>query len=288
MDRRRELIRDIKRIFLVTAASVIMAANIKSFVRAGGLIPGGFTGLALLIIEVGKNFFHVSLSFAVINLLLNSVPVFISFRLIGKKFTVYSCIMIVLASILTDMLPVYPITYDILLISIFGGIVNGTAISMCLVADATSGGTDFIAIFLSEKFGIDAWNYILAANAVVLLVAGYLFGWDKALYSIIFQFTSTQMLHVWYKRYKKNTLFIITNSPKEVADIIYRYTGHGATNIAGVGTHENKPRTLVYSVISSEQVKKVISKIRDVDESVFVNVIKTEQLNGNFYKRPND
>lgn len=288
MEKSRELRRDLKRIFLVVVASIIMAINIKSFVNAGGLIPGGFMGLALLIIEVAKEFFHISLPFAVINLLLNSIPVFISFRAIGKKFTIYSCIMIVLTSILTDMMPVYQITYDVLLISTFGGIVSGAAISMCLFADATSGGTDFIAIFLSEKFGVDAWNYILAANAVILIIAGYLFGWDKALYSIIFQFTSTQMLHVFYKRYRRNTLFIITNSPKEIADIIYQYTGHGATNITGIGTHENRPRTLVYSVVSSEQVKKVISKIKKVDETVFVNVIKTEQLNGNFYKRPND
>ncbi len=288
MDRRREFKRDIKRIFLVVGASIIMAANMKSFVRAGGLIPGGFMGLTLLIIEVVKEFFHISLSFAVINLLLNSIPVVISFRAIGKKFTIYSCIMIVLTSVFTDMMPVYPITYDVLLISTFGGIVSGAAISMCLFADATSGGTDFIAIFLSERFGVDAWNYILMANAVILIIAGYLFGWDKALYSIIFQFTSTQTLHVFYKRYKRNTLFIITNSPKEVVDFIYQYTGHGATNIIGVGTHENKPRTLVYSVVSSEQVKKVISKIKEIDENVFVNVVKTEQLDGNFYKRPND
>lgn len=287
-DFKRELKRDIKRFIIILAASVLMALNIKSFVRAGDLIPGGFTGLSLLIIEICDKFFQITIPFTVINLLLNSVPVIISFKMIGRKFTIYSCITIIVTSFLTDIIPVYPITYDLLLISFFGGIVNGTAISMCLFADATSGGTDFIAIFLSEKYGIDAWNYILMGNAVVLLVAGALFGWDKALYSIIFQFASTQMLHVCYKRYKKDTLFIITNTPKEVVDIIYKYTGHGATNISSLGAHENKPRTLVYSVISSDQVKKVVSKLKEVDKSIFVNVVKTEQLDGNFYKRPND
>ncbi len=288
MNRKSEWKRDLKRIFLVIVASFVMAVNVKSFVRAGGLIPGGFMGLTLLIIEVAKEFFNISFSFSFINLLLNSIPVVISFRAIGKKFTIYSCVMIVLTSIFTDMMPVYPITYDILLISTFGGLVSGAAVSMCLFADATSGGTDFIAIYLSEKFGIDAWNYILLANAVILVIAGYLFGWDKALYSIIFQFTSTETLHVFYKRYKKNTLLIITDSPKEVIEIIYQYTGHGATTINGYGSHENKPRTLIYSVVSSEQVKKLVSIIKDVDKDVFVNVIKTEQLDGNFYKRPND
>lgn len=287
-DFKRELKRDLKRIVCVLTASVIMALNIKSFVRAGDLIPGGFTGLSLLIIEICDKFGGFTIPFTVINLSLNAVPIIISFKMIGKKFTIYSCVTIVVTSFLTDLIPVYPITYDLLLISFFGGIVNGTAISMCLFADATSGGTDFIAIFLSEKFGIDAWNYIFIGNAVVLIIAGAIFGWDKALYSIIFQFTSTQMLHVCYKRYKRDTLFIITNSPKEVVDTIYYYTGHGATNISSIGAHENKPRTLVYSVIASDQVKKVVSKLKEVDESIFVNVVKTEHLDGNFYKKPND
>ena len=124
---------------------------------------------------------------------------------IGKKFTLYSGLMIVVSSILTDLLPGFEITSDPLLISIFGGIINGCAISLCLFANATSGGTDFIAIFFSERKGIDTWNYIFLGNVAMLIVAGLLFGWDKSLYSIIFQFASTQILHMLYKRYQKQT-----------------------------------------------------------------------------------
>lgn len=287
-ERRRILRKDIFRIMLIVVASIVMALNINSFVDAGGLLPGGFTGLTILIQEITKEFFGYKISFAVVNILLNSVPVIVSFRYIGKKFTMFSCVMIVLTSIFTDMLPSYPITYDILLISIFGGMVTGTAISMCLFADATSGGTDFIAIFLSKRYGIDAWNYILFGNAVILLIAGYLFGWNKALYSIIFQFTSTQMVHLCYKRYKKNTLFIITEHPEEVAKVISEVTRHASTTFHGFGTYEKKERTLLYSVVGREEVKRVVTRIREVDEKVFINIIKTEQLEGNFYIKPND
>jgi uncharacterized membrane-anchored protein YitT (DUF2179 family) len=287
-EKRRRLRKDIFRILLVIIASVIMALNIKSFVRAGGLLPGGFTGLTILIQEIASEFFGYKISFAVVNILLNSIPVFVSYQYIGKKFTLYSCVMIILTSIFTDILPAYPITYDILLISIFGGMVTGTAISMCLFADATSGGTDFIAIFLSKRHGIDAWNYILIGNAVILLIAGYLFGWNKALYSIIFQFTSTQMVHLCYKRYKKNTLFIITEYPELVAKAISETTRHASTTFHGFGTYEKKDRTLIYSVVGREEVKKVVAKIREVDDKVFINIIKTEQLEGNFYIKPND
>lgn len=287
-EKRKVLRKDIFRIILIIIASVIMAINLNSFVDAGGLLPGGFTGLTILIQEITKEFLGYKVSFALINLLLNSIPVFVSYKYIGKKFTIFSCVMIILTSVFTDMIPSYPITYDILLISIFGGIVTGTAISMCLFADATSGGTDFIAIFLSKKYGIDAWNYILVGNAVILLVAGYLFGWNKALYSIIFQFTSTQMVHLCYKRYKKNTLFIITQHPEEVAKAISETTRHASTTFHGFGTYEKKERTLIYSVVGREEVKKVVSNIRAVDDKVFINIIKTEQLEGNFYIKPND
>ena len=191
--------KDIKRIIIVCLAAVIMALNIKSFVRTGGLYPGGATGLTLLLQRMGELFFHVTIPYTIVNVALNAVPVYIGFRFIGKKFTLYSCLMIVLTSVLTDILPGYVITYDTLLISIFGGLINGLVISMCLMMNATTGGTDFIAIFLSERKGIDSWNMVLGLNVVILAAAGILFGWDKALYSIIFQYTSTQVLHMLYK-----------------------------------------------------------------------------------------
>ena len=124
--------------------------------------------------------------------------------------------MIVLTGIFTDMIPAYVITYDILLLSIFGGLINGAVISMCLLVNATSGGTDFIAIYLSDKKGIDSFNVVLGINTVILAIAGLLFGWDKALYSIIFQYASTQVLHMLYKKYQQATLFVVTNKPEVV------------------------------------------------------------------------
>ncbi|WP_317854316.1 YitT family protein [Chakrabartyella piscis] len=280
--------KDCKRLALVVVASFMIALNIKSFVGAGGLIPGGFTGITLLIQEIGATFFDVAIPFSPINLALNAGPVFVCYKLIGKKFTIYSCIAIVLTSIFTDILPSYPVTYDILLISIFGGIITGTACSICLRAETTAGGTDFVAIFMSEKYGLDAYNYILMGNAVVLIIAGSIFGWDKALYSIIYQFTTTQAIHVCYKRYKKNTFLVVTDYPELVAQAISECTHHGATMFTGVGTYSQRERTLVYSIVNSDQVKATTAMIKAADPKAFINVVKTENLEGNFYNRPKD
>ncbi len=280
--------KDGKRIIVICIASLIMAVNIKSFVRTGGLYPGGATGLTILIQRMAELFFHVTLPYTVINLLLNAVPVYIGFRFIGKKFTLYSCLMIVLSGILTDVIPGYVITYDILLISIFGGMISGLAVSLCLMVEATSGGTDFIAIFLSEKKGVDSFNIVLLINAVILSLAGILFGWDKALYSIIFQYVSTQVLHVLYKKYQQETLFIVTNKPKEVCDAIYRISFHGATILAGEGSFEHCERNVVYSVVSGAESKKVIRAVKEADDKAFINAVKTQQLSGRFYQKPAD
>lgn len=285
---REDLIKDIKRVIRIIIASLIIAANIKIFVNAGGLFPGGFTGVSILIQRSFDKFLGIKIPYSPVNIILNAIPAWFCFKAIGKKFTGLSCLCIVLTSIFTDIIPALPITYDVLLISIFGGIVMGAGISICLSAEATSGGTDFIAMYISQKYGKDAFSYIFAGNIVLLAIAGFLFGWDAALYSIIFQFSSTQVIHMLNKRYQKNTLLIVTSKPEEVEDAIYAITHHGATRIEAKGAYTNIERPLVYSIVSSENVKKVMTVISKIDEDAFVNVIKTDDVEGNFYIPPMD
>lgn len=283
-----DLKEDCKRILVICLASVLMAVNIKTFVQTGGLYPGGVTGLTILIQRAAEMFFHISVPYTPVNLLLNAIPIYIGFRYIGKKFTLYSCLMILISGVLTDVIPAMAITSDILLISIFGGMISGMAISLCLLMDATTGGTDFIAIFLSDRKGMDSWNLILGINVVILSLAGLLFGWDKALYSIIFQFASTQVLHTLYKKYQRQTLFIVTNREKEVCEVISRVSHHGATILEGRGSFESKERNLVYSVVSGAESKKVVREVKKLDPGAFINVIKTDELSGRFYQKPTD
>lgn len=280
--------KDPKRIIAICFAAMVMSINTQTFVRTGGLYPGGVMGITILIQAIFHNFLDIEIPFTVVNLLLNTVPIYIGFRFIGKKFTIFSGIMIVLNSILTDIIPAHVITYDILLISIFGGMISGFVTSLCLMMNATTGGTDFLAIYLSEKKGVDSWNFILGVNIIIISLAGVLFGWDKALYSIIYQYASTQVLHVLYTKYQKQTLFIVTNKAKEVCKAINVVSGHGATILEGEGSYEHQERDIVYSVVSKEESKSVISAIKEADDAAFVNAIRTEELSGRFYQKPTE
>ena len=276
------------RIFVVVFASIFYAWNLRCFAKMGELFPGGFSGLSLLLQKIGLDFIGVDIPFTVFNVILNCIPAYIAYRYIGRRFTLYSIVVIILSSVFVDILPPYQFTDDITLISVFGGLLNGFAISLCLNVGATTGGTDFISIFLSRMKGIDAWNYILVGNVIMLVVAGALFGWSIALYSIIYQFCSTQIIQMLYKRYQKETLFIISDKSNEIYHAIREMTNHDATLFKGVGCYEEKERTLIYSVINSEAKRELIPLIRSIDEHAFINIVKTQELNGRFHDIPQD
>ena len=281
-------LREVKRIALIVIAAAIMAFNLNSFVHQGNLIPGGFTGLTILIQEICKKYLNLTVPFSAVNIILNVFPAVLSYRFIGKKFTLYSGLMILLTSLFTDIMPSFNITYDVMLICVFGGVITAFAISICLWNNATSGGTDFISIFVSERYGVDAWNYILMGNAVILTIAGLLFGWEKAMYSIIYQYVNTITVQFLFRKYQKQTLWIITDKPDEVYEQIRIATHHDATLFKGTGLYKNQERDMLYSVVSSDEISQVVSVIKKVDENAFINIVKSNQIQGNFYQRPNE
>lgn len=276
------------RLFVVVIASILFAWNLCCFAKTANLFPGGFAGLSLLLQEIIFKFLHIRIPYTIFNIVLNLFPIYIAFKYIGKKFTLYSILTIFLSSIFVDILPHYIFTQDILLVSVFGGLINGFSISLCLNVGATTGGTDFISIFLSQQKGIDAWNYILLGNAIMLIIAGALFGWPIALYSIIYQFCSTQIIQMLYKRYKKETLFIISDKSDKIYHAIKELTNHDATLFKGIGCYEEKEKTLIYSVINAEAKRQLIPLIRSIDPHAFINIVKTEELSGRFHNIPND
>ena len=135
---------------------------------------------------------------------------------------------------------------------------------------------------------MDSFNLVLGLNIVILSTAGILFGWGKALYSIIFQYASTQVLHALYRKYQKQTLFIVSNKPQEVCDSIDAISHHSATIIEGKGYYEQKNRYVIYSVVSSDEAKHVIRAVKKADPKAFINAMRTEQFAGRFYHKPVD
>ncbi|WP_147634589.1 YitT family protein [Treponema pectinovorum] len=288
---KKSFVRDFKRFLLVSLGGFLMALNIVVFVRAASLLPGGLSGIALLLQNIFSTYFGINIPFSVLVYALNVFPVWIGFKYIGKKFTLLSVVMIFISGIFTDLLDGFAwlhLTDDLLLCSVFGGILNSIAVVCCLFAESSSGGTDFIVIYVSEKTGKSAWNAIFFANSLILVIAGLLFGWDKALYSIILQYTTTQVTNALYKKYSKTTLLIITDKSDEIYSKIKELTNHGATVFEGRGEFSKKTRKMVYTVVSSGETRRLEKELRIVDPNSFINVIQSKDIIGQFYKRQPD
>ncbi|MBQ4385028.1 MAG: YitT family protein [Kiritimatiellae bacterium] len=290
---------------VLTFASLVMALDYRTFVEWGNLYPGGAVGMAMLVQRVMQSIcdsigWHVMVPFSPINVALNAIPVWIGFKYIGRKFTLQSLYVIFMSGFLADLVPVGAIESvipaadlarlqsDPFLTSLFGGIVFGFGIALSLRCNATSGGTDFIAIYLSEKKGRETWNLILAFNAVVLLLGGFMSGWTSALYSIIYQFVYIQVVHLMYRTYQYQTLIIITTKPKKVCEAIYRISHHGATVIDGRGAFKGEAKSVVMSVVAADDTSHIYALCKSIDADAFINTISTSRVIGRFYLRPRD
>lgn len=275
-----------QRLGMLIAGAVISALGIACFVRPAGLFPGGFTGLSLLIQQLCTRYLGFTPPYSALSITMNLAAASLCFKYIGKRFAVLSMAAVVITSLLTDLLPTMALAADPLLNSVFGGLANGFAISLCLRADASTGGTDFISIYLAEKSGQDAYNIILTGNVIMLSVAGLVFGWERALYSMIFQYVTTQALHALFHRYQHRTLWIITEHPYTIYQIIRDFTHHGATLFQGTGLYKNEPRSMLYTVVSGDDVRRLVHEIRNADPHAFINAQHTDSLIGRFYRKP--
>lgn len=271
----------------VTAAALLQTFVIQTFIRPAGLLSGGFTGIAILI-DMVTSLSGIQISTSLAMILLNIPVALICSRSISVKFTVFSLVEVFLASFFLQVLHFEPLFDDIILNVIFGGTLNGICTLAALRGNASTGGTDFIALYVSNKTGRSIWSYVFAGNVVLLLIFGAIFGWMYAGYSIIFQFISTRMVSAFHHRYERVTLQITTTKPQEVIKTYIKQYRHGISCVEAIGGYSKKKMSLLHTVVSSYEVNDIVHLISGVDEHVVINMLKTENFYGHFYRAPLD
>lgn len=163
--------------FVITFLAVLLSALlqtfvIESFVQTAGLLSGGFTGVAILIDRVAA-LFGGAISTSVALVALNLPVAFLCYRSISPRFTLFSCLQVILTSLFLKILTFPAIFDDILLNAVFGGFLMGISVVLALKGNASTGGTDFIALYVSNKTGKSIWSYVFVFNACILCVFGF-------------------------------------------------------------------------------------------------------------------
>ena len=278
--------KDIPNIAAIVVSALIYACGFNVFVRSGNLFPGGFAGMSRLLSMVLEDWFAIHISFSIIYFALYFLVTILVVRKTGHKFILYSVLWYSLSSLFTGMIKLPMITQDPLLISVFGGLVNGFAIGMALRYDASSGGTDFLAIDLSIRLNRPTWNYIFAFNAAVLFMAGFLYGWERALYSIIFQYVSKEVVNMMHERYKITRIQVVTDHADEICSEVFRICRHGITKLKCVGAYSNREHELLMMSVNNNQLKDVEEVILRIDPHAFMSLTHVDRIIGNYYQKP--
>lgn len=269
----------------VILSSLMMATITKTFVKPAGILSGGFMGIAILmdmIAELLGGHFATSLGLLCLN-----IPVALfCFKKISPRFVFFSLLQVVLTSIFLQIVPAYPLFDEQILNVIFGGFLFGISITIALKGNASSGGTDFIALYVSNKSGKEIWMQVFVFNTIMLCVFGVIFGFEKAGYSILFQFMSTKTVSNFHTRYKRIMLQIFTKHKEEIIKAYCKEFHHGITALDGIGGYSHKPVSMLTAIVASYEVDDVISVLQEVDPKIIVNATKSEKYVGRFYTAP--
>lgn len=283
--KQNRIIRRIITVAAVTASALMQAFVIQVFIRPAGLLSGGFTGVAILIDDIASLYggsFSTSLGMLVLN-----IPVaLLCSRSISKRFTFYSLMQVFLASFFLKVCRFQPIFDDTMLNVIFGGFLYGIGTAVALKGNASTGGTDFIALYVSNRTGKSIWEQVFAGNVVLLCIFGYMFGWIYAGYSILFQFISTRTISSFHHRYERVTLQITTMHAEQVMKAYVQKYRHGISCVEAVGGYSHKKMYLLHTVVSSYEASEIIELMRGQDPHIIINVLKTQNFYGSFYQAP--
>ncbi len=257
---------------LVAFGTLVQAVGLRIFLIPAELASGGVSGIAQLI----NYFTHWPIGLMVF---IGNIPLFlIGWRFLGgRRFAMRTAFAIVALSFFTDgllWLPFFPkngLTNDLVLNSLYGAVVSGIGYGLVYRGQGTSGGSDILARILNHYRGVPITQSYLITDTAVILGAGFIFGWDKALYAIITLYVSGLVVDTTMEGAGTvRTALIVTSQPKDVAERILSVMERGVTVLSGTGAYTGKERPVLYTVVTRSEVQLLKTIVHEADAQAFM------------------
>lgn len=229
-----------KKIFMTVLSALLMSFPIATFVKSAELVPGGISGLTILIQRLFSHFLGIELPFGILNITLGLIPAVLAFFCVGKQFVLFSSLQILLMSFFVDLWPNIIFESDIFLNTVFAAVFTGFGVVTTLNAGLSTGGTDFIFMSISAKLGISLWNYAFLFNASLLVISAFIFGFKPAMYSVVYQYIVTKIISNYHARYMKRALLIIADDSEPISTDLMKLTNHAITEFQGIGKYTDE------------------------------------------------
>lgn len=276
--------KNIKAISCIALSSLLQSVALLMFVRPANILPSGFTGLATLI-NLLLDMANIDVSVSILLLMLNVPVALFCVKTISLRFVSLSLLQISLVSAML-YIPIEPVFDDVILNTFFGGLAYGYAVVLALKVDASTGGTDFISLYISNKLGKGIWGYVSVFNICQFIIFGLLNDFTAAGYSIIMNLIITKTISSLYYRYSQTTMQITTSMPDELTEAYTQRYRHGISITAAKGGYSHKEMHILHTVVSNTEVHDIVMLLKGIDENVIINTFKTEKFYGGFYRPP--
>ena len=261
---------------LIVLGTFLAALSLPLFFLPYDIAPGGIYGISTVLASV------LPLSVGLISFVLN-VPLFlIGWRTVGWRFAVRSFIAMSLMSLFIDLVPVRDVSGNVMLASVFGGVLLGVGLGLVVRAGATTGGTDMAAKMIHSRVAFLPIAAILfLIDGLVVAVAALAFGLQAALWALIALFVSSQAMDSVIKGFNTAMQFmIISRDAEEIVRRIHTEIDRGCTRLMAEGTYSRLPVGTLLCVVSRTEAPRLKKLVAEVDPQAFVTVCNVHEALG--------
>lgn len=281
-----ELAQLLQDLVLMVLGVTIAGIALKLFLVPNHFFDGGITGISLLVHEV----YHFNLGLVI--LILNLPLIIISYFSIGRRFAFRTLLSVVLLGISLLLIPNYAMTADKLLISIFGGAFLGIGIGLIMRTGAALDGIEVLAVYTLKRTSFTITEIILGINIIIFTIAGFRFGLETALYSILTYFTATRCIDYVVEGLQAYTgVTIVSGKSEAIKYQLVNKLGRGITVYKGErgflpGRFEvSSDCDIIFTVITRLELRKLKNLVYDVDPNAFVFANTIKEASGGIIKR---
>lgn len=270
-----------RRAVMITLGAIIMAVGLEVFLVPNQVIDGGIVGISIMLSHLS------GVSLGLFLFILNLPFIYIGYKQIGKTFAFSTLYGIVILSISTSLLhPVPAFTDDILLATLFGGVVLGIGVGMVIRFGGSLDGTEILAILASKKLPFSVGEIIMFANLFILGSAGFVFSFDRAMYSLLAYYVAYKMIDITIKGLDESkSVWIISDNHKQLGDAILSRLGRGVTYLHGEGAFSGDDKKVIFCVITRLEEAKLKDIVADHDDSAFLAMADIAEVRGGRFKK---
>lgn len=265
---------------MLAAGAAIAAFAIEEFLVPCTILDGGVIGIGIMV----NNLTHIPLS--ILTIVFNVPFLIIGSRKLGFTFIVKSGFAMVMFSIFLEVFaPWVNATDQYLLAVCFGGVILGAGVGLVIRFGGCLDGTETVAILLNRKFKFPVGQTVLLFNIVIYVIAGFLFGFDRAMYSLLTYFITSKIIDMVETGLEQaKAAMIITDEGKDIADKIYQQLGRTVTILEGEGLISGK-KVVLYCVLNRLEIYELKRIINSVDASAFIAVSDVSEIIGTHMKK---